>query len=47
MKLVILDRNGSINLHRDDFVKSETEWTPLPQALEAIARLNQIGRAHV
>ena len=43
MKLVILDRNGSINLHRDDFVKSETEWTPLPQALEAIARLNHAG----
>ena len=43
MKLVILDRNGSINLHRDDFVKNETEWTPLPQALEAIARLNHAG----
>ncbi|MFZ3119352.1 MAG: D-glycero-beta-D-manno-heptose 1,7-bisphosphate 7-phosphatase, partial [Variovorax sp.] len=43
MKLVILDRNGSINLHRDDFVKSETEWTPLPRALEAIARLNHAG----
>lgn len=42
-KLVILDRNGSINVHRDDFVKSETEWTPLPGALEAIARLNQAG----
>jgi len=43
MKLVILDRNGSINLHRDDFVKSEVEWTPLPRALEAIARLNHAG----
>ncbi|MGJ7522767.1 D-glycero-beta-D-manno-heptose 1,7-bisphosphate 7-phosphatase [Variovorax sp. LT1P1] len=43
MKLVILDRNGSINLHRDDFVKSETEWTPLPRALEAIAKLNHAG----
>ncbi len=43
MKLVILDRNGSINLHRDDFVKSEVEWTPLPSALEAIARLNHAG----
>ncbi|MFT4266227.1 MAG: D-glycero-beta-D-manno-heptose 1,7-bisphosphate 7-phosphatase [Xenophilus sp.] len=42
-KLVILDRNGSINVHRDDFVKSETEWAPLPGALEAIARLNQAG----
>ncbi|MGJ7582359.1 D-glycero-beta-D-manno-heptose 1,7-bisphosphate 7-phosphatase [Variovorax sp. RHLX14] len=43
MKLVILDRNGSINLHRDDFVKSEVEWTALPSALEAIARLNHAG----
>jgi D-glycero-D-manno-heptose 1,7-bisphosphate phosphatase len=43
MKLVILDRNGSINVHREDFVKSEVEWTPLPSALEAIARLNHAG----
>jgi D-glycero-D-manno-heptose 1,7-bisphosphate phosphatase len=43
MKLVILDRNGSVNLHREDFVKSEIEWTPLPGALEAIARLNHAG----
>ena len=43
LKLVILDRNGSINEHRDDYVKSEVEWTPLPGALEAIARLNHAG----
>jgi D-glycero-D-manno-heptose 1,7-bisphosphate phosphatase len=43
MKLVILDRNGSINLHREDFVKSETEWEPMPGALEAVARLNHAG----
>ena len=43
LKLVILDRNGSVNVHRDDFVKSETEWSPLPGALEAIARLNHAG----
>ena len=43
MKLVILDRNGTINVHREDFVKSEAEWTPLPGALEAIARLNHAG----
>lgn len=35
MKLVILDRNGTINVHREDFVKSDIEWTPLPGALEA------------
>lgn len=43
MKLVILDRNGSINLHRDDFVKTDVEWTPLPRSLEAIAKLNHAG----
>ncbi len=43
MKLVILDRDGTINEDRDDFVKSEAEWQPLPGALEAIARLNHAG----
>jgi D-glycero-D-manno-heptose 1,7-bisphosphate phosphatase len=43
MKLIILDRDGTINLDRDDFVKSADEWTPLPGALEAIARLNHAG----
>jgi D-glycero-D-manno-heptose 1,7-bisphosphate phosphatase len=43
MNLVILDRDGTINEDRDDFVKSADEWLPLPGALEAIARLNQAG----
>ncbi len=43
MKLIILDRDGTINLDRDDFVKSADEWVPLPNALEAIAKLNQAG----
>lgn len=43
MKLVILDRDGTINEDRDDFVKSADEWVPLPGALEAIARINQAG----
>ena len=43
MKLVILDRDGTINADRDDYVKSSAEWLPLPGALEAIARLNQAG----
>lgn len=42
-KLVILDRDGTINQDRDDFVKSPEEWLPLPGALEAIARLNHAG----
>ena len=43
MKLVILDRDGTINEDRDDYVKSPDEWVPLPGALEAIARLNHAG----
>lgn len=43
MKLVIIDRDGTINVDRDDYVKSTDEWEPLPGALEAIARLNHAG----
>nr|WP_315489400.1 D-glycero-beta-D-manno-heptose 1,7-bisphosphate 7-phosphatase [uncultured Rhodoferax sp.] len=43
MKLVILDRDGTINEDSADFVKSPSEWEPLPGALEAIARLNHAG----
>lgn len=43
MKLVILDRDGTINQDRDDYVKSADEWIPVPGALEAIARLNHAG----
>ena len=42
-KLVILDRDGTINCDSDDYVKSAEEWMPLPGALEAIARLNHAG----
>lgn len=42
-QLVILDRDGTINQDRDDYVKSAQEWIPLPGALEAIARLNHAG----
>jgi len=43
MKLVILDRDGTINEDSDQFIKSPEEWRPLPGALEAIARLNHAG----
>lgn len=43
MKLVILDRDGTINAESDDYIKSPEEWVPLPGALEAIARLNHAG----
>jgi D-glycero-D-manno-heptose 1,7-bisphosphate phosphatase len=43
MKLIILDRDGTINEDRDDFIKSADEWVPMAGALEAIARLNHAG----
>lgn len=43
LKLVILDRDGTINRASDQFVKSPEEWQPLPGALEAIGRLNHAG----
>lgn len=43
MKLVILDRDGTINVDSDEFIKTPDEWQPLPGALEAIARLNHAG----
>ena len=43
MRLVILDRDGTINEDSAEFVKSPSEWQPLPGALEAVARLNHAG----
>src|SRR6185503_8827479 len=43
MKLVILDRDGTINVDSEDFIKSPNEWRPLEGSLEAIARLAQAG----
>ena len=42
-KLVILGRDGVLNLYRDDHVKEAVEWQPVPGALEAVARLNHAG----
>ena len=43
MKLVILDRDGTINHDSDQFIKSPAEWQPIKGSLEAIARLTQYG----
>lgn len=43
IKLVILDRDGTINHDSADYIKSPDEWLPLPGALEAVARLNHAG----
>ncbi|HVC12238.1 MAG TPA: D-glycero-beta-D-manno-heptose 1,7-bisphosphate 7-phosphatase [Burkholderiales bacterium] len=43
MKLIILDRDGTINHDSDQYIKSPAEWKPLKGSLEAIARLTQAG----
>lgn len=43
MKLVILDRDGTINHDSDAYIKSPEEWRPIKGSLEGIARLTQAG----
>lgn len=42
-KIVIMGRDGILNVFRPDHVKSPEEWETVPQALEAVARLNHAG----
>ncbi|MCL1962250.1 MAG: D-glycero-beta-D-manno-heptose 1,7-bisphosphate 7-phosphatase [Desulfovibrionaceae bacterium] len=43
MKLVIVDRDGTINIEREGYIQTPDEWEPLPGALNAIAQLNHAG----
>ena len=43
MKLIILDRDGVINIERADFVKSADECVPIDGSIDAMARLHQAG----
>ena len=38
-KLIILDRDGVINYDSREYVKSAAEWRPLPNSIEAIAKI--------
>lgn len=42
-KLIILGRDGILNVYREDHVKSPKEWVAVPGALEAVSRLNHGG----
>jgi len=41
MKLIVLDRDGVINIDSDNFIKSIDEWIPIPGSIEAIAKLSK------
>ncbi len=45
MKLttVLLDRDGVINHDSPDYIRSATQWEPIPGSLEAIAALSKAG----
>ncbi len=43
MKLIILDRDGVINQHSTDYIKSAEEWIPETGSIDAIASLNHAG----
>lgn len=43
MKLVLLDRDGVLNVDRADYVKNPGELAMLPGAAAAVARLNAAG----
>ena len=39
MTFIFLDRDGVINFDSEKYIKSPSEWRPIPGSLEAIARL--------
>mgnify|MGYP002662481684 CR=1 FL=1 len=43
MKLVIVDRDGTLCVEREGYLQTPDDWAPLPGALEAIARLSHAG----
>jgi len=43
VSLVILDRDGVINVESPDYIKSPEEWIPIKGSLEAIADLKRAG----
>ncbi|MBY0380107.1 MAG: D-glycero-beta-D-manno-heptose 1,7-bisphosphate 7-phosphatase [Burkholderiales bacterium] len=43
MKVLILDRDGVINYDSDKYVKNSDEWEAIPESLEAIANITQLG----
>lgn len=43
MKLVIVDRDGTLNYRRESHIQTPEQWEPIPGALDAVARLNQAG----
>lgn len=41
--IILLDRDGVINLDSDNYVKSVDEWQPIPGSIKSIAALSKAG----
>jgi len=41
LRLVLLDRDGVVNVDRKSFVKTADQWHPIPGAISAIAALQK------
>ena len=46
-RLVVLDRDGVINRESRNFIRTPTEWQPIPGSIQAIADLTAAGFAVV
>ena len=42
-KVIVLDRDGVVNRDSGEYIKSASEWLPLPGSIEAIADLSLAG----
>jgi D-glycero-D-manno-heptose 1,7-bisphosphate phosphatase len=42
-RMIILDRDGVINLDSEGYIKNPDEWEPIPGSLESINRLKKAG----
>lgn len=42
-RIIILDRDGVINVDSDNYIKTPDEWVAIPGSVEAIAKLYQNG----
>ncbi|TSE33681.1 D-glycero-beta-D-manno-heptose 1,7-bisphosphate 7-phosphatase [Tepidimonas charontis] len=43
LRLVVIDRDGTLNRDPEDFLRGPQDWQPLPGALQALARLHAGG----
>ena len=43
LKLVVVDRDGTLNVYRKGYIKGPQEWEPIPGAMEALGLLARAG----